>query len=122
MDKISKYALFKFIKFLRDELNLETPFKVQLVTNRSEDLKTYAYYDPSSGLIKVYCKDRGLADVLRSVAHELIHHLQNQRGELNQPVPDVGGKIEDEANAVAGQLVKKFGYANPDLAIYGKSL
>ena len=122
MDKISKYALFKFIKFLRDELNLETPFKVQLVTNRSEDLRTYAYYDPSSGLIKVYCKDRGLADVLRSVAHELIHHLQNQRGELNQPVPDVGGKIEDEANAVAGQLVKKFGYANPNLAIYGKSL
>lgn len=122
MDKLTKYTLVKFIKFIQDELDLNTPFKVQLVVNRSDDLKTYAYYDPNSGLVKVYCKNRGLADVLRSVAHELIHHLQNQRGQLQFPVQDVGGQIEDEANSVAGQLVKKFGYTNPDLAIYGKSL
>lgn len=122
MDKLSKYALVKFIKFIQDELDLNTPFKVQLVTDRSDDLRTYAYYDPNSGLIKVYCKNRGLADVLRSVAHELIHHLQNQRGQLGQPVPDIGGEIEDEANSVAGQLVKKFGYMNPKLAIYAKNL
>lgn len=122
MDKLAKYALVKFIKFIQDELDLNTPFKVQLVTDRSDDLKTYAYYDPNSGLIKVYCKNRGLADVLRSVAHELIHHLQNQRGQLGQPVPDIGGQIEDEANSVAGQLVKKFGYMNPKLAIYAKNL
>lgn len=122
MDKENKYALVKFIKFLQDELNLNLPFRVKLVTNRDEDLKTYAYYDPNSGFIKVYCRNRGLADVLRSVAHELIHHLQNQRGELSEPVPDIGGKIEDEANSVAGQLVKKFGYQNPELAIYAKTL
>ena len=122
MDKLSKYALVKFIKFIQDELDLNTPFKVQLVTDRSDDLRTYAYYDPNNGLIKVYCKNRGLADVLRSVAHELIHHLQNQRGQLGQPVPDIGGQIEDEANSVAGQLVKKFGYMNPKLAIYAKNL
>lgn len=122
MDKDKKYAIFKFIKFINDELNLNSPFKVKLVNNRDEDLKTYAYYDPNSGFVKVYCKNRGLADILRSIAHELIHHLQNQRGELNEPVPDVGGKIEDEANSVAGQLVKKFGYQNPELAIYSKSL
>lgn len=114
--------MIKFIKFLRDELNLNLPFKVKLVTNRDEDLKTYAYYDPNSGFIKVYCKNRGLADVLRSVAHELIHHLQNERGDLNGPVQDVGGEIEDEANSVAGQLVKKFGYQNPKLMIYAKTL
>lgn len=122
MDKDGKYALVKFIKFIQDELNLNTPFKVKLVVSRDDDLKTYAYYDPNTGLVKVYCKNRGLADVLRSVAHELIHHLQNQRGELNEPVPDIGGKIEDEANSVAGQLVKKFGYQNPKLAIYNKTL
>jgi Zn-dependent peptidase ImmA (M78 family) len=122
MDKENKYVLVKFIKFLQDELNLNLPFSVKLVTNRDEDLKTYAYYDPNSGFIKVYCRNRGLADVLRSVAHELIHHLQNQRGELSEPVPDIGGKIEDEANSVAGQLVKKFGYQNPELAIYAKTL
>lgn len=68
MDKLSKYAIVKFIKFINDELNINTPFKVKLVKNRDDDLKTYAYYNPTNGDVKVYCKDRGLADVLRSIA------------------------------------------------------
>ena len=122
MNKISKYAIVKFIKFINDELNITTPFKVKLVTQRDDDLRTYAYYNPSNGDVKVYCKNRGLADVLRSIAHELIHHQQNQLGKLEEPTQDVGGEIEDEANSIAGQLVKKFGYANPKLAIYAKTL
>jgi len=122
MDKLSKYAIVKFIKFVNDELNLNQPFKVKLVTQRDGDLKTYAYYNPQNGDVKVYCRDRGLADVLRSIAHELIHHHQNQMGKLEEPTQDIGGEIEDEANSVAGQLVKKFGYANPKLAIYAKTL
>lgn len=122
MNKDDKYIIIKFIKFITNELNLNSPFKVKLTVNRDDDLKTYAYYNPNSEIIKVYCKNRGMADILRSIAHELIHHLQNQRGELDQPVPDIGGKIEDEANSLAGQLVKKFGYQYPELIIYNKSL
>lgn len=122
MDKQSKYVIVKFIKYINDELNLNSPFKVQLAKSRDGDLKTYAYYNPQNGIIKVYCKQRGLADVLRSIAHELIHHHQNQSGKLNGPTQDIGGHIEDEANSVAGQLVKKFGYMHPELAIYSKSL
>jgi Zn-dependent peptidase ImmA (M78 family) len=122
MDSINKYIVVKFLKFVNDELSLNQPFKVKLVTQRDGDLKTYAYYDPNNGLIKVYCKNRGMADVLRSIAHELIHHHQNQSGKLDQPTQDIGGEIEDEANSVAGQLVKKFGYANPKLAIYTNTL
>jgi hypothetical protein len=122
MDNINKYTIVKFLKFVNDELSLNQPFKVKLVTQRDGDLKTYAYYDPNNGLIKVYCKNRGMADVLRSIAHELIHHHQNQSGKLDQPTQDIGGEVEDEANSVAGQLVKKFGYANPKLAIYANTL
>lgn len=121
MDKNSKYCVVKFIKFISDELNLNSPFKIKLSTTRDEDLKTYAYYNKETGLIKVYIKNRGLADVLRSIAHELIHHRQNQSNLLNVPHPDIGGQIEDEANSVAGQLVKKFGYRYPELAIYSKN-
>ena len=122
MDKLNKYAIVKFIKFINDELNINDPFKVKLVMQRDDELRTYAYYNPSNGDVKVYCKNRGLADVLRSIAHELIHHRQNQMGKLEEPTQDIGGEIEDEANSVAGQLVKKFGYANPKLAIYAKTL
>lgn len=122
MDKLSKYTIFKFIKFVSDELSLNQPFKVRLVKQRDDDLRTYAYYDPQNGDVKVYCKDRGLADILRSIAHELIHHQQNETGKLEMPSQDIGGEVEDEANSVAGQLVKKFGYGNPKLAIYNKNL
>lgn len=118
MNKNDKKVIVKFLQFVRSELHLDNPFRVKLVTHRDAELKTYAYYDPHNNFVKVYIKNRGLADVLRSIAHELIHHLQNQRGELDKPVPDVGGKVEDEANAVAGQLVKKFGYHYPDYSIY----
>ena len=116
-----KLIVAKFLKFVNDELNINRPFKVKLATTRDADLRTYAYYNKADGTIKVYVANRGTADVLRSIAHELVHHLQNQRQELDVNHPDVGGKIEDEANAVAGQLVKKFGYANPNLAIYSKN-
>ena len=120
MDKQTKYIIVKFIKFVNTNLNLNNPYRVQLSFNRDNKLKTYAYYDPKTCLIRIYCKDRGVADILRSVAHELVHHHQNQENKLNRPIQDIGGSIEDEANGVAGQLVKKFGYANPMLSIYGK--
>lgn len=120
MDKDLKYCVVKFVKFIKDQLDIDKPFKVNLATIRDQDLKTYAYYDKVSGNIKVYTTGRGLADVLRSIAHEMTHHLQNQRQQLNVDHPDVGGKVENDANAVAGQLVKKFGYEFPELAIYSK--
>lgn len=116
-----KLIVAKFLKFVNDELNINQPFKVKLATTRDQDLRTYAYYNKTDGTIKVFVGNRGVVHVLRSIAHELVHHLQNQRKELDVAHPDVGGKIEDEANSVAGQLVKKFGYANPTLAIYSKN-
>lgn len=122
MNKENKYCLTKFIKFVNEELNINDPFEIILSKKRTDDLKTYAYYNPLNGLIKVYIKDRGLADVLRSIAHELIHHQQNQNGLLNKPHPDIGGEIEDDANSIAGQFVKKFGYTHPEFLIYNKTL
>lgn len=121
MDNDLKYCVAKFVKFISDEISLNKPFKIKLTNDRADDLKTYAYYNKEDGNVKVYVKNRGLADVLRSIAHELIHHKQNQSNLLNTPHPDIGGHIEDEANSVAGQLVKKFGYRYPELAIYSKN-
>ena len=52
MNKTNKYCIAKFIKFVNEELNLNTPFNVSLTKNRTEDLRTYAYYDTSKGYIK----------------------------------------------------------------------
>lgn len=119
MNKTKKYILYNFIKFVKQELNITLPFKIFISNNRKK-FTTYAYYDHENKVVAVYIKNRALADILRSVAHELVHHLQNQRGDIikGEPIQDIGGKIEDEANSIAGQLVKKFGYQNKNFEIY----
>ena len=54
--------------------------------NQSNVLGKTAYYDPSTLEIHVYSDGRHPKDMLRSIAHELIHHRQNLEGRL-----DVGG-------------------------------
>jgi hypothetical protein len=55
-------------------------------TNQSSVLGKTAYYDPQSLEIHIFVDGRHPKDVLRSIAHELIHHRQNMEGRL-----DVGG-------------------------------
>jgi hypothetical protein len=40
------------------------------------------YYDPESMEIHVYTTGRHPKDVLRSIAHELVHHNQNENGDF----------------------------------------
>ena len=54
--------------------------------NQSKVLGKTAYYDPQSLEIHVFVDGRHPKDVLRSIAHELIHHRQNMEGRL-----DTGG-------------------------------
>ena len=41
-----------------------------------------AYYDPNENSIVLYITNRHPKDVCRSFCHELIHHVQNERGDL----------------------------------------
>ena len=41
-----------------------------------------AFYQPDKQIIVVYISNRHPKDILRSYCHELIHHVQNERGEL----------------------------------------
>tara|TARA_R100001082_G_scaffold86032_2_gene52617 strand:+ start:199 stop:1398 length:1200 start_codon:yes stop_codon:yes gene_type:complete len=50
--------------------------------NAENPLGKTAYYDPSSYKVVVFVDDRHPKDILRSLAHELIHHGQNCRGEF----------------------------------------
>jgi len=52
-------------------------------SNQANVLGKTAYYDPSSLEIHVFTDGRHPKDMLRSIAHELIHHQQNLEGRLN---------------------------------------
>ena len=60
-------------------------------------------------------RNRATIDVMRSIAHELTHHKQYEQGRLKVKPPDIGGEIEDEANAKAGQYIKIFAKKFPEI-------
>jgi hypothetical protein len=108
-----KDKLNKFVKFVKNELELDTVPTIS-VQNHRDGLKTTANYDytKENKVIKVCSKNRALVDVMRSIAHELVHHKQFEQGRLKVKPPDIGGEIEDEANAKAGQFIKMFAKMN----------
>jgi Zn-dependent peptidase ImmA (M78 family) len=112
-----KKKLNDFVKFVKKELELESIPTIS-IQNGKGSLKTTANYDytKENKIIKVNAKNRALVDVMRSIAHELVHHKQYEQGRLKVRPPDIGGEIEDEANAKAGQFIKK--YAKIDESIY----
>jgi len=112
-----KGILDKFVLFVKKQLELESVPTIKIQNNR-DGLKTTANYDytKENKLIKVCAKNRALVDVCRSIAHEMVHHKQFEQGRLKKQPPDIGGEIEDEANAKAGQFIKM--YAKEDPTIY----
>lgn len=118
LNDINKKKLADFVKFIKKELKLKDVPTISIQNNR-DGLKTTANYDytKENKIVKVCSKNRALVDVMRSLAHELVHHKQWEDGRLNGPKPpDIGGEIEDEANAKAGQFIKM--YAKIDETIY----
>jgi hypothetical protein len=67
-------------------LDLKPYPKVKFIKNdikNAEDLLgRTAYYDPNAQLVALYTMGRHPKDILRSYAHELIHHHQNLKGTL----------------------------------------
>lgn len=105
-----------FINFAKKYLEIDDDVKIALAFERTPDLKTTAYYD-LNGLVKVYVKDRAIVDVMRSISHELQHHKQNLEGRLKNPQKDGedGSEIENEANAIAGKIIRLYGKIHPEI-------
>jgi hypothetical protein len=117
LDDKQKERITEFVKFVKTELDLKGSPKVVLQNGKNQ-LKTTASYDYTKPekIIRVNAKNRMTVDIMRSIAHEMVHHKQFEQGRLEVKPPDIGGEIEDEANAKAGQFIKMF--AQKDKTLY----
>lgn len=116
-DVSDKKILEEFVSFAKNFLNIgDKQIKIILTFKRTPDIKTTAYFNPS-GEIKIYVKDRAIMDVCRSIAHELTHFKQSIYNELTNTEEDGadGSEIENEANAKAGEIIRKFGRLHPEI-------
>jgi hypothetical protein len=87
----SKFSYPPIIKslteFMLDKgMNIKPLPKVKFIDNDTENAKDFfgktAHYDPSNRVIVLYTMERHPKDVMRSFAHEMIHHEQNCNGKL----------------------------------------
>ncbi len=116
-DELDVRDVADFVNFAKKKLGIDDDIKVALAFKRTPDLVTTAYYDVANNMLKVYSKDRAIIDVCRSIAHELVHHKQNLEGRITNSESDGadGSPIENEANAVAGVIIRKWGRIHPEV-------
>jgi hypothetical protein len=87
-----------------------------------DNYNSFAAYNPASNELSISTMNRHPMDIFRSVAHELVHHKQNEDGRLGKDIAKegaTGSDIENEANSEAGKIMRWFAKANPDM--FGKS-
>ena len=118
MDQKKLDTLKDFLKFCKKELNIQSLPKINLVNDKSfvEQNRSFGAYDPNDGSIKVVSLNRNLADICRSLAHELTHHRQKELNMIGDASGNTGSDIENEANAMAGIIMRDYGKKN--VAVY----
>lgn len=99
-----------FIEFACKMLNVEKP-KVSLLQEREPNMTT-ASYNMNTKEIKVCIKGRAVFDICRSIAHEMVHQAQNKV--TDQVDGSTGSPHEDQANALAGRIVRMYGKLHPE--------
>jgi cytidyltransferase-like protein len=113
--------LDSFVSFASDKLGLKSMPALRYKTN-DDDYNSFAAYNPSKNELSISTMNRHPMDIFRSIAHELVHHKQNEDGRLGKNIAkegETGSNIENEANAEAGKIMRWFAKTNPDM--FGKS-
>lgn len=121
-DSSEKKTIDDFVEFVKKELGIENEVDV-ILQNNKDGIKTTAVYkyqdegdeDFEQSEIRVFTLGRALVDVLRSIAHEMVHHMQHEKGGLKGKQSSAGSPVENEANALAGEILRKFGENHPEI-------
>jgi len=105
----------KFTKYVGEKLQYGSELPKILLSDDEKEAETqhsFGKFTPNVKEIRVVIANRNLADVLRTLAHELVHYKQHLDGKLNADSGKTGSEQENEANAMAGVLLREFGEAN----------
>jgi hypothetical protein len=106
----------KFVDYACSRLNIDEP-KIMIIKSPEYASTNHSFglYGNDSQRIKVVVHNRNMADILRTLAHELVHHQQNLQGRMYDGAGEDGSPIENEAHSVAGVLMREFGRQNPEI-------
>ena len=116
-EAIIEPAMSHLLHLCRRELELDELPPITLIHDKpfiqSGDQKSFGEFSNNS--IKIITLSRHPMDVMRSLAHELSHwkqHLKNQEMDGSD-----GSETENQANSLAGIIMRKFAQKYPDYFI-----
>ncbi len=109
--------LSKFVNFVVESLEITNIPTIEYITTSdfAQEQRSFGGYMPDTNSILVVVANRNLADVMRSLAHELVHARQNQDQALSAIQGETGSEIENQANAVAGIIMRNYGKLEPSI-------
>ena len=114
---VTDKGLHQFIEFCRARLGYLHKATILISDNheKAKEMKSMAAYypDPEDNYIWVLRGKRVRADWYRSLAHELVHHSQREKGQVLDGT--TGSDCENEANSRAGEFLRDWGKEHPEI-------
>jgi hypothetical protein len=107
-----------FVEWATGRLKLQEQPKVNLIGGGefAETKTSLGGYNPQTKEIYVAIEGRLGADILRTIAHEMVHRKQDEMGLVrNESDGNDGSPIENNAHAVAGILMREYGRINKQI-------
>lgn len=114
--KKANLILDKFVEFAASELDLKQLPEINFFTDTARSVKHKSFGGYGDNSINITVVNRHIMDVCRTLAHELVHFKQDSEGRItSQDDGNDGSDIENEANARAAVVMRKWGKMHPEM-------
>jgi Zn-dependent peptidase ImmA (M78 family) len=110
-------AMRKFLEIAMEDLQLDQLPKIvwKSTPKVAPDADSFGRFMNHDAHIEVVIRNRHPIDIMRSLAHELVHYKQDLTSKLDAHSGDTGSDIENQANAKAGAIMRKFDEKYPQM-------
>jgi hypothetical protein len=112
-----KKILHRFYSSCVSKLQLENPPRLRLETTPewSQENGSFGQYDSETNTLILATSGRHVLDILRTMAHEMTHRQQDEREPLPTDAGSTGSPWEDQANAMAGRIMRDWAEEQPEM-------
>lgn len=105
----------KFIPLAMHYIELDSLPEMEFLSTVDDDEQpTFGRFDNNKNKLTVALMNRHPNDILRTLAHELVHYKQSVEHELNNDSGRTGSPEENQAHQVAGIVMRHFNKQYPE--------
>jgi hypothetical protein len=123
ISKSKVQSIADFVEYSTKRLKLKDKPKIKLIlgSEYSQQNSSLGGYSPETKDIVVVVPKRMTADICRTIAHELVHRKQDEMGLVRNSAEagKTGSPVENQANAIAGILLRDYGKKNKQIYAEG---